>query len=328
MWLTGSPEPPVETLALENPRETAFMRYFRTGPHRSASVPRFGPWTALDGISPLLIAAVVKAEDPAFFTHRGIHWRSVAAALGTAVRLRRKAVGASTITQQLARNLYLTPDRSLRRKAREAILALRIHRNISKARTLELYLNVIEWGAGVWGCAAASDYYFRKRPSDLDLFDSTFLASAIAAPKAALTGRNAARSHGRQLSLTYRLFVSGLADGNECAACSHRVWRLHHLLARGESFDAALAAARDVTPGEDGVLLNQLAIDVGIRRIDPAELLSTHCGDAQQGAVLDRLRARVGDDALLQLLHTNDSGLVRQRLGGGAPIGAPPSLGV
>jgi hypothetical protein len=314
MWLTRPLDPPIEALATLNPCQTAFMRHFSAPGDMRLDRGGAGAWTPLSAISPLLVAALVKAEDPAFFDHHGADWREIGHMLRVAVRARRIVGGASTITQQLARNLYLAPTRSLTRKLRELRLALRIDRAVSKRRTLELYLNVIEWGPDVWGCAAASARYFHKAPRDLDLFESTFLVSLIPAPKADISGVNASRIQRGQLLQAYRLFLSGLADAEECALCCHRVWQLHRLLDAGTPLPAALSASMDVKAGDDGALLRDVAAALDLRRLDPAELLPSHCGDEQQRYALDQLRARLGDDVLLQVLRTNSYAGLRDRV--------------
>jgi membrane peptidoglycan carboxypeptidase len=324
MWFHRSLEPPVRALATSNPSETAFMRHVAARGGANAGRPRADAWTALTAISPLLVAAVVKAEDPRFFDHHGADWEAVARAIRDAVRARRIIRGASTITQQLARNLYLTPARSIRRKLRELQLALSIERTVAKPRILELYLNVIEWGAGIWGCAAASAHYFGKTPRDLDLFESTFLASLIPAPRAAIAGRNAVRGQRLQFSLASLLFLSGLATGRECAVCVHRARQLHRLLSAGMPLLPALASSTDVNAAGDDVLLDDLAAELGLPRLDGADLLVSRCGAAQERAAIARLRARVGDGVLLQVARTNDYAPLRQcgfrptGLGGGA----------
>jgi len=289
MRLIRSVEPSVEALATQNPRRTAFMQYFAAGDARPDR-HEVGVWTPLTEISPLLAASVVKTEDRAFFSHQGADWHAMGRSLRASVRARRIVGGASTITQQLARNLYLSPSRSPVRKAYELWLAFGIDRALSKARILELYLNVIEWGRGAWGCAAASERHFQKPPRDLDLFESTFLASLIAAPKAPLAGRNAARSRNVQLETAYQLFLSGLIGGEDCARCCHRTWHLHRLLAAGTPLSAALSHPADVKADVDGAILREVAAALGLRRIPPAELLTSHYGEEQQRNAINQLR--------------------------------------
>jgi monofunctional biosynthetic peptidoglycan transglycosylase len=310
MWLMHAYQPPIGALATANPRQTSFMRHAAARrPNRPASLPA-GGWIPLTAISPLLIAAAVNAEDPRFFDHHGVDWSAVRRALREAKRARRIVRGASTITQQLARNLYLTPARSLVRKLRELRLAVRLERALSKPRILELYLNVVEWGVGVWGCSAAAEHYFQKTPRDLDLFESTFLVSLLPAPTAAMSGRNAMRSRSVQVSLAHWLFLSGLVTGQECAMCSHRVQRLHGMLAAGTPLPEALVQSKQVDTGLDGTVLDCLAAELGLARLDPVDLITSRCGSDQQRTALGRVRERFGDAVLFEVDRTGDYALL------------------
>lgn len=123
---------------------------------------------------------VIIGEDSRFRTHRGIDFVELAEAL-TERRSRRR--GASTITQQLAKNLYLSPSRSPLRKLKEAVTAVRLELALSKDRILELYLNVAEWGPGIWGVAAASEAYFGVPPSRLTEGQAAALAATLPHPR-------------------------------------------------------------------------------------------------------------------------------------------------
>ncbi|HEX7241280.1 MAG TPA: biosynthetic peptidoglycan transglycosylase, partial [Longimicrobiaceae bacterium] len=149
--------------------------------------------------------------------------------------------GGSTITQQTARNLFLDPERTLRRKAREAALATRLESGLSKRRILELYLNVIEWGDGVWGAEAASRHHFGKAAAGLDAFEASFLASLVAAPLSPLSGPNAERARALQLRVLDQLYLSGLLDDAGWRAAAIRTELLHEELAGGVPLPAALA---------------------------------------------------------------------------------------
>lgn len=147
---------------------------FDVGPKNKNYVP-------LPQISRHLRAAVVALEDSRFYEHRGIDFNEVLNALEGFSRGRRLR-GASTLSQQLVKNLYLTHDRSLRRKSLEALITLKLEMSLSKNKILELYLNSIEWGRGLLGIGQASQHYFRKRPRDLSLSEAIFLAAIIPNP--------------------------------------------------------------------------------------------------------------------------------------------------
>jgi monofunctional biosynthetic peptidoglycan transglycosylase len=136
---------------------------------------------------------VIIAEDSRFRTHHGLDWEEIK----DAVRHHRERLrGASTITQQLAKNLYLSPSRSPFRKVKEAVTALRLELALPKDRILELYLNVAEWGPGVWGVGAASRTYFGVPPSRLDETQAAELAATLPFPRTA----NPALRSGRMLA--------------------------------------------------------------------------------------------------------------------------------
>jgi monofunctional glycosyltransferase len=198
LWLLGVWPPPVWWRD-HWPRETALMREATearddgTWSVRSV-VPSFRP-TPLVEISPVLQRMIIIAEDSRFRTHHGIDpveiadalrlndargfWPGVRAAWQHRDRLR----GASTITQQLAKNLYLSPSRSPLRKLKEAAIALRLDAVLSKDRILELYLNVAEWGPGIWGVDAASHAYFGVPPSRLTEEQAAELAATLPHPR-------------------------------------------------------------------------------------------------------------------------------------------------
>ena len=136
----------------------------------------------LHQISPWLIKAVLAAEDSSFYQHSGIRIGSILRAFWIDVVERGKIQGASTITQQLARNLFLSQERSITRKAKEIIIAMRMEKLYSKDKLLELYLNTINFGRGAWGAETAARTYFGKSAADLDIAQASILAGLIANP--------------------------------------------------------------------------------------------------------------------------------------------------
>ncbi len=133
-------------------------------------------------MSPNIVRAVLAAEDSAFYQHGGIRLGSIMRALWTDVVEGGKVQGASTITQQLARNLFLSHEKSITRKAKEIIIAMRLEKLFPKDKILELYLNTINFGHGAWGVETAAHTYFDKSARDLDLAQSAILAGLIANP--------------------------------------------------------------------------------------------------------------------------------------------------
>ena len=168
--------PPVTALRWIPPRSTAFMDRERGG---AVS----WDWVPYDRISQNLKRAVVEAEDGEFFEHQGVDVDAARRAALHNWRKRKFSRGASTITMQLARNLYLSPAKSPWRKVREVLIALKLERELSKDRILEIYLNVAEWGRGIYGAEAAARHYFRKNAKDLGARESAFLAAILPRPR-------------------------------------------------------------------------------------------------------------------------------------------------
>jgi monofunctional biosynthetic peptidoglycan transglycosylase len=179
-WLTL---PGVDWLKKENPKDTAMMR-FRAEQARQKGKKARRLWrrVPLSRISPYLIQAVLIAEDDKFFAHEGFDWESMRKALETNVQKKHVRRGGSTITQQLAKNLFLDPGRSIMRKLREAAIAVKLEKALSKKRILELYLNLIEWGNGIFGAEAAAQSYFHCPASELTLSQAIRLASVLPNP--------------------------------------------------------------------------------------------------------------------------------------------------
>jgi monofunctional glycosyltransferase len=177
--------PDVASLARRPPASTAFIERWRAGQRAAGRDDRVDRrWAAYGAISPSLKIAVIVAEDINFFSHRGFDLGEIREALGKAVEDRELPRGASTLTQQLAKNLWLSPSRDPLRKTREAILTWQLERTLGKRRLLELYLNVVEFGPGVWGAESASRRYFGKAAADLGDDEAALLAAALPSPAA------------------------------------------------------------------------------------------------------------------------------------------------
>jgi monofunctional biosynthetic peptidoglycan transglycosylase len=145
--------------------------------------PRNPRWTRYDAIPAALKKAVVAAEDANFYAHEGVDYEAIREAIKTDLEKGRIVRGGSTITQQLAKNLFLSREKTLARKAKEIVLARRMENVLSKQRILELYLNVVELGPMVYGVGHASQYYFGKAASALTVRECAFLASMLPGPK-------------------------------------------------------------------------------------------------------------------------------------------------
>jgi monofunctional biosynthetic peptidoglycan transglycosylase len=168
--------PDVRVLATTNPTTTAFMelrkREAAEAGRKFSIRHRWAPYTQ---ISNNLRRAVLVAEDSAFFDHDGIDLKELRASLELNWEEGRFSRGASTITQQLAKNLYLSPSKNPARKLRELLITRRLEAELSKKRILELYLNVIEWGDGIYGAEAAARRYFGTSAAALSADQSALL---------------------------------------------------------------------------------------------------------------------------------------------------------
>jgi monofunctional biosynthetic peptidoglycan transglycosylase len=194
--------PRVERLATRRPTTTAFIERYRAQQRAAGRSDRVAwVWTPYSAVSPALKRAVLVAEDIGFFSHRGFALGEIQHALEDAVRDGELPRGASTITQQLAKNLWLSPSRSPLRKAREALLTWQLERKLTKRRIFELYLNVVELGPGVYGVGAASRHYFDKPAADLDEREAAQLAAALPYPAAWHPGAGSA---------AYRRYVAAI----------------------------------------------------------------------------------------------------------------------
>jgi monofunctional biosynthetic peptidoglycan transglycosylase len=170
-------------LKITPPAQTALMRQrLREAESSGKRLQIVQQWIPLSRISRSAIDAVIVAEDGTFFTHNGFDWHEVQESVEKNIKKRSAVRGASTITQQLAKNLYLSTSKDPIRKAKEAIITVLLEWSLTKNRILEIYLNVIEWGNGVFGIEAASRKFFGKSASELTLEEATRLAAVIPSP--------------------------------------------------------------------------------------------------------------------------------------------------
>lgn len=139
-------------------------------------------WVSLDRVSKPAKWAVLVSEDAGFYRHQGFDVEAIKDAIETDLEKGKFAKGASTITQQVAKNVFLSRQKSLIRKGKEFLLALSLERHLSKGRILEIYLNIAEWGPGIFGIGPAAHYYFQKNPSHLNAREAAFLAMLLPSP--------------------------------------------------------------------------------------------------------------------------------------------------
>ena len=176
--------PDLSKLIKENPKKTALMEYReRASKEKKKPYRIYQSWVPFSKISPYLVKAVLIAEDDKFWKHEGFDYEAIQKALEKDLKTKKFNFGGSTITQQLAKNLYLSPEKSLIRKISEAFITWRMEKVLSKKRILELYLNVAEWGEGIFGVEAASKHYYGKSSSQLAPEEAARLASVLPNPR-------------------------------------------------------------------------------------------------------------------------------------------------
>jgi monofunctional glycosyltransferase len=181
-WLLAMPD--VSALRATNPTVTALMKARQAqAEDKGHTIGRHWVWVPLSRVSPSLRQAVVAGEDALFFTHEGFDWEGIKEAAKYNLEAGELKRGGSTITQQLAKNLYLSSARSLLRKAREALITRSLEQHLTKERILELYLNVAEWGQGVYGAEAAAQHHFKKSSRDLTADEAAWLAAILPSPR-------------------------------------------------------------------------------------------------------------------------------------------------
>ena len=195
--------PSISKLRTENPTTSSMIEYRLSEERAAGREPhKYQIWTPIEQISPHLQRAVLTGEDTHFFQHDGFDWAAIQAAWDEAQKEGENEAkaegdfdpndwippmpsfkrGASTVTQQLAKNLYLSEERNFFRKGREAVITYFLEKDLSKKRILELYLNIIEWGDGIYGAEAASRYYFNKSASNLTAQEAAYLSAMIPSP--------------------------------------------------------------------------------------------------------------------------------------------------
>ncbi len=190
----------IALMAAVDPQSTAFERSeaWRIAHAKNGALPWRQQWVDYDHIADSLKRAVIASEDDGFTSHEGIEWDAVEKAWQKNARAEEQAsrrasadararspkvVGGSTITQQLAKNLFLSGERNLFRKAQELVLTLLLEALLDKERILEIYLNSVEWGEGVFGAQAAAQHYFRKPAARLSPYEAARLAVMLPRPK-------------------------------------------------------------------------------------------------------------------------------------------------
>ncbi len=176
--------PDISSLRKNKPVKTAFMehreeQWLKKGIHRKIK----NTWVPLSRISPYVMKAVIIAEDDKFWSHEGFDFEAMQKALEKDIKKKKFQAGGSTISQQLVKNLYLSPSKNPVRKIKEAILTWRLEQNLTKRRIIELYLNVAELGDGVFGIEAAAFHHYGKHAAELSPREAATLASILPNPR-------------------------------------------------------------------------------------------------------------------------------------------------
>lgn len=184
-----------------NPSSTAFMERYLEKPGARAR----HEWAPYHRISEHLKRAVVAAEDAKFLDHEGFDWEAIQGAMRKNEQRGKVVAGASTITQQLAKNLFLSGSRSWLRKAQEAAITWMMERTLSKRRILELYLNFAEWGEGIFGAEAAARHHFGVSAASLGPEQAAWLAAILPSPRRYDRGRQTPYIAGRIATITSRM---------------------------------------------------------------------------------------------------------------------------
>lgn len=174
-----------------NPTMSALMRQRLKEAEASGKIFQIHhTWAPYESISPNLIRAVIISEDPNYYSHHGFDWISIYIAIRINWKEKKLVRGASTITQQTAKNMFLNLSKTFRRKLREALMAAEMEAVLGKRRILEIYLNVIEFGDGVFGVEAAAQYYFGVSATDITNHQAAFLSIIIPFPRRGYTISN------------------------------------------------------------------------------------------------------------------------------------------
>lgn len=210
--------PSAEPLLSGPPPPTALMRQREEEAKEAGKPVRLRQQVVpLSEIAPQAVSAVVISEDASFFVHEGIDTREIQVAITRALE-RGKLRGASTITQQLAKNLWLSTERSLLRKGKELLLTRRLETALPKKRILMLYLNVAEWGDGVYGIQAAAHEHFRTDAAHLSVAQGAMLAAMLPAPRTWLPAKRPASLYRRAAEVIGKLEEVGKISGGQAKA--------------------------------------------------------------------------------------------------------------
>jgi penicillin-binding protein 1A len=273
----------------------------------------------LDRVPRVLVAAVLSAEDKDFFRHGGIDPVGIGRALYYDLRERSAQQGGSTITQQYVKNVFLTSERSMVRKLKEAVLAVKLERELSKEQILERYLNTIYFGRGAYGVGAASRAYFGKDVSQLGLPEAAYLAGLIRAPERADAERAPEEATRRRQTVLDAMVLNGEITAEERDAAHEVAWEGHVIVRRDRT---GLRLDRGTGMGTEyfvAMVRDQLIAKYGEDRLYGGGLrIYTSLDLDMQQAAWDAITETLGqpDDPSAALVAVDDGGRVRALVGG------------
>lgn len=207
--------PPVASLAKPQVSLVITVKDWHRNDHPFVLGPRNPYWTPISAVPSSLKKAVVAAEDARFYSHDGVDYDAIKDAIRADFQKGKFVRGGSTITQQVAKNVFLSREKTITRKIKEILLARRMDDVLSKSRILELYLNAVELGPMVYGVGHASRYYFGKHPSALTVRESAFLASMLPGPRIYDPYRKLDRVMRRSDRILRRMAAAGMITGEE-----------------------------------------------------------------------------------------------------------------
>lgn len=194
--------PDVKALAKQNPKTTAYIERYQARERRAGKKPAVAwQWVPYSQISPNLKRAVLVSEDISFFFHRGFDPVEIWEAVKESFQDVEFPRGASTLTQQVAKNLWLSPSQDPYRKLKEAVFTIQLERNLKKTRIFEVYLNVVEFGPGIYGAEAAARHYFHKSADDLSEGEAAQLVAGLPKPSAWHPG-SGSRAYQKRVAIT------------------------------------------------------------------------------------------------------------------------------
>lgn len=263
--------PLVEALATEDPVTTAYMAR-RASEGRPPGLRR---WIPLESLPAPVVCAVVASENVNFFRHGALDWHNQRELVRRILR-GDFSRGSSGISQQLARNLFLSPDRTPHRKLREYVLAFQLSRLLNKDRQLELYLNLVEWGEGVWGVAAGSEALFGRGPEALTPVEAVLLANVLPSPSRGLDFPLSPSRRGKLVRVATILWREAVLDDVAWSATVARLERLSELVDHGLAPEAAIRTAIAEMGAEPAV---------GRAGAFPASDWSSRCDPTRRGMV-------------------------------------------